>query len=237
MGKPNPMKGIPRKDWPSYQEAKKAQQQAEFDAAAAAVIGRPPADAFANWDDQVGNSPIPPGGATINIEKQKLNSDSEQPTALPPDLFSGTFRKLAVYGLNGSTTDPLPGFVLYWFNDDGGTGIRPRQAQMSGWEFVKKDEVALTEGIVDGNVSLGSNVTYIVNPRATPPTRAYLMKKPLWLHEQHMADRERNTNQKIEQALALGKVTSASPQDRQYSKRDDPTSNLAPINISSHIVR
>ena len=243
--KSSPYKGVPRSEWARVKEEQRLlKNQRSQEAAIAGITAHappPPADAFA--PPPVEGLPSDAELAAANAQQQReappaprLNSDSINPEAIPPDLFSGTMKTLEVYGLNGSTTDPIPGYRLYWFNDHGGSGVRINQARTSGWEFVKNDEIALTENLVGGNIDPGSNVCKIVNPHAVPPMKAYLMKKPLWLNDAHMAQREQQ-HRKIEEALALGRVPDAKPSDRQYSRRDDPTSSLPKIDISSHLYR
>src|SRR5437660_56501 len=73
----------------------------------------------------------------------------------PRNLFSGTVKKLEVFATDGTSNDPVPGYRTYWFSDkDGGT--RLKLAQRSGWEFVKEDEVMVSDaGLFNVNNDLG----------------------------------------------------------------------------------
>jgi hypothetical protein len=150
---------------------------------------------------------------------------------IPPNLFSGETKELEVFGKNGSATDPLPGFRLYWFNDTQGSGVRISQAKRSGYEFVTNDEVLLNDSKVSGSDDLGTNVRKIVGQAGDKPLYAYLMKKPLWLHEKHQAEHEK-VHQRQEQALRQGRV-SDKRDDRQYAPGQVPGSNLPPIELDT----
>src|SRR5262245_35730249 len=78
---------------------------------------------------------------------------SPSPEAPPPNMFSGTTKKLEVFGKPGTEKhDPIPGFQLYWFDDIEG-GLVIQQAKASGWVFVEKHEIALN----DANTGPGNN--------------------------------------------------------------------------------
>ena len=218
----NPFRGIPKSEWNRV--------KAEI-AAAKEHAAMPQANEFATV--------IPPDiAAALEAEPpapKPVNSEPPAGTPIPRNLFSGDLKALDVYGLNGSSTDPIPGYRLYWFNDVAGTGVRLNQAKLSGWEFVSKDEVALNENLVPGNNDLGSNVCKVVNPNVTPPTRAWLMKKPRWLDEAHSAEREK-IHERIESALKRGTL-SRKPENRQYVAGEQSGSTLPPIDISSNVYR
>lgn len=213
---PHPLKGIPRSEWPRVMaERAAAKEHAQMQ----------PADAFASTSS-IELPPEPPPQPA-----PRVNSD-EAPTEIFRDMFSGTLKTLDVMGKNGSTTDPIPGYVLYWFTDEGGTGTIINQAKMSGYDFVHRDEILLTENIV-GNNDLGSHVRKVVNARTNPPEYGYLMKKPEKLHMQHLADREK-LHTRIEGALRAGTLGRQAGSG-QYTKEDDPTSTMAKIEISSKL--
>jgi len=218
------MKGIPRAEWPRVKAERAAQR--EHDAMQKAQSAAPAPDAFT----ATSTFDLPPETAA------QVSSDTAAPEfaeGIPRDLFSGSLKQLDVMGKNGSFTDPIPGYELYWFTDQNGTGIRINQAKRSGWEMVTNAEVALTEGIT-GNNDLGSHVRKVVNARTTPPEYGYLMKKPKELHQLHLREREK-LHQRIESALKAGTLTRR-PGDGQYTAAEDPTSSLARIDISSKFV-
>ena len=220
--KPNPYKGHPKAEWPAIKASLAAEKQYTE-----APMPDPVPNSFAAESpvELPPQAPAPP----------RINSEPEAPTHIPRNLFNGTMKTLDVLGKNGSTDDPIPGFRLYWFNDPGNTGVRPSQAKMSGWEFVDRDEVLLTENLV-GNNDLGSKVSKIVEPNLVPPTRAYLMKKPKWLDEAHQAERE-ELHQKQEGALRSGTL-GRKPENRQYSPQEmRGQTSLPPIEISSNVFR
>ena len=219
MGKPNPYKGIPRSEWPKI----KAAQLARADAPEA--VGQVVANAFA----EAPAIDLPPEPAAAPASPPRVNSEPEA-TAIPRNLFSGFLKQLDVIGRNGSEKDPIPGYRLYWFND---IGPRIAQAKQSGWELVNRDEVILNENLVPGNNDLGTAVSKVVNPNLNPPTRAFLMKKPNWLDQQHQAEREQ-VHQRTESALKAGTL-GARPENRQYTAQAG--SSLPKIETTSNFVK
>ena len=155
------------------------------------------------------------------------------PVAPPRNLFSGQIKSLEVFGAGGDTRDPIPGFRLYWFTDNSGTGDRLNQAKASGWEFVKKNEIAMQENLVEGNNDLGSIVRKVVNANQTPPEYGYLMKKPNWLDELHQKEMQ-TVNDRQESAIKKGSFNSR-PEDGRYVAGDMPGSTLPKIEISSNL--
>lgn len=211
IGRASPYKGHPKSEWPAITAQLRAEKE------------------HANAFGPVLGVELPPEPKSVRI-----NSEPEVPDSIPRNLFSGSVKALDVMGANGSFEDPIPGYRLYWFNDIGGTGVRIGQAKLSGWEMVDKAEILLTENVV-GNNDLGSHVSKVVNPNLTPPTKAYLMKKPKWLDQRHQDERE-VMHQRIDRALRSGKLGSK-PENRQYTKADDPSSSLPDIDISSNLYK
>lgn len=153
------------------------------------------------------------------------------PQAAPRNLFSGDVKKLEVFGRNGSNTDPIPGYRLYWFLDRDNSGTRLHQAKMSGWEFVQRDEVSINDvSAIQGNTDLGSQVRVFGGSFNQQPIYHYLMKKPQWLDQQHQAEREAY-HDKIEGLLRKGKYN-AKAEDKQYTAEEMPGSALPPISIT-----
>ncbi len=192
MSKPNPMKGIPRDQWPGA--------KAKTEEVMTQTAPTPP---------KVGNEPI------------------------ARNLFSGDIRKLEVYGKNGSISDPIPGYRLYWFLDRDNSGVRLNQAKASGYEFVMNEEVALNDNSVAGNSDLGSQVRVHGGSFNNQPVYHYLMKKPLWLHEQHQADMQRVPD-RIEYELKRGTFGQKAG-DGRYTANEK--SALPAIDISSTLAR
>jgi len=222
---PSPYKGHPKSEWPTIKAEQEALRQQR---AAESVLNgtAPPANAFA-----------PPEVAAVAQEQERsaprINSDSAGPVAMPRNLFSGQIKALDVFGINGSTIDPMPGYRLYWFTDNGNTGSRLHQALASGWDFVNKNEIAMQDNLVEGNNDLGTKVRKVVNPNQTPPTYGYLMKKPAWMDEAHQAEMQKvNDNQ--ERAIRKGSFN-ARPEDGRYVAGDLPGSTLPKIEISSNL--
>ena len=161
---------------------------------------------------------------------------------IPPNLFSGDQKHLEVMGLNGSMTDPIPGYKLYWF--DAKNGVRIAMAQRSGYTFVEKHEVLLNDGL-EGSDDLGTHVRKIGNifggdTEDGKPQYMYLMKKPLWLVDKHNIQMEA-VNNKYEQMLKSGQISRNNAQDRQFAGGSDVArsehSKLPSIDIQSKLYR
>ena len=222
MAKFNPYKGIPRSEW--------ASKKAELDAAKQAIESKPMPTPEATPNVF---APVSPVATEVSAPPPlRINSEPEVTTHIPRNLFDGHLKTLDVMGKNGSSEDPIPGYRLYWFND---VGVRLKQAEQSGWAFVTNDEVLLSENLV-GNNDLGSKISKVVNPNVTPPQYAYLMKKPQWLNDTHMAERER-IHQRQDEALRAGTL-GRKPEDRQYAPQEmRGQTSLPPIDISSNVFR
>jgi len=162
----------------------------------------------------------------------RVSSEEDLPDEFVHSLFDGRMQKLTVMGRNGSITDPIPGYDLYWFNDPGNTGITIAMAHRSGWSHVTHDEVIMADTVIGGN-DLGSNVSYIMNPNLVPPTRGWLMKIPRELHQRQKLEFEKH-HQRIEQAMTAGTLN-AKPGDRRYTAQ--PGSALPPIEINTKLYR
>ncbi len=166
---------------------------------------------------------------------------ADTPKAPPRNLFSGTMRKLDVYGKPGSDpNDPIPGYVLYWF-DDIQDGMFLQQALVSGYEYVQKEEVAIGGNIISGaNTDIGSNVSQWVGmgPNGAP-VRSYLMKKDKDLHELHMTgpdSLEQRVHRVQDQQLASG-TFNVNPNDRPYTAVNPypgTRSSLPPIQMGRY---
>lgn len=211
--RPNPYKGVPRSQWGMVKEQERLRKMGPPN-----TLSAPEIPTF------TGSNPEPAPAPKIN---------SQAPVEAPPrNLFSGQFRQMEVFGANGSNTDPIPGWRLYWMND---IGDRINRARQSGWEFVMKDEIALQENLVPGNNDLGTQVRKVVNPNLIPPTVAYLMKKPADLDALHQAEIQ-EVNNRNEAALRQGRVN-AQAGDGRYVAGDVQNSLLPKIEISRNLNR
>ena len=236
----NPMKGIPKKDW--------ARVKAERAAAAASAQPAPQPAVAVTDPTFVRESLAPPVERPLSFPNNKVNTPETAMPAefseenIPPNLFSGDQKHLEVMGLNGSYTDPIPGFKLYWF--DAKNGVRIAMAQRSGYTFVEKHEVLLNDGL-EGSDDLGTHVRKIGNVFGGEtddgkPQYMYLMKKPLWLVDKHNVQME-SVNQKYEDMLRRGLVSKNPQQDRQFAAGSEialkTRSNLPGISIESKLYR
>jgi hypothetical protein len=146
---------------------------------------------------------------------------------IPPNLFSGDQKQLEVLGLDGTPQDPIPGFKLYWFND---VDIRISKAQRSGYVFVERDEVLLSEGLVSGDDVAGNHVRKLVESKGEKPVYAYLMKKPMWIVEAHDLEYSK-VNDRVEDMVRRGQLSKNPQEVRQYVNDGRAPSNL-PQNLT-----
>lgn len=115
--------------------------------------------------------------------------------------FAAFNKKLEIWAEN--PLDPLPGFVLYWANDD---GDRIMRMQTQGYALVKREEIALNASVVPLNKDLGDYIAvYAGNKEGGHPLRTYLMKCPKDIYDKRKAWEQRH-NDKIEQAIREGAV-------------------------------
>jgi hypothetical protein len=207
----NPMKGIPRADWPKVMAERAAKATTELADAMNAATTEPPKSATPS---------ALPSGST------KPPKESEPP---PRNLMTGDIKHLEVWGKNGSNTDPIPGYRLHWFLDRDGTGSRMFLAKRSGYDFVMQDEVMLND--LSENLDEGSQVKVYggVSPAGTPIFH-WLMKKPNWLNEQHQKDMQKVPD-RIEQELRRGTL-GKTPDDGRYTRETELRSNIPEIKIS-----
>jgi hypothetical protein len=138
-------------------------------------------------------------------------------------------------GRNGSYTDPIPGFWLYWFIDrDAGT--RLSLARRSGYQFVSHDEVLLNDNIVTGNDDLGGHVRKFSKEVIDgKPVYQYLMKKPLWFKQKH-DDQFELIHIRQEEEITRGRA-STNPKDAQYRPGEMPGSVLPKIEREAKLYR
>lgn len=178
------------------------------------------------------------------VAKGQSEAPEPSPAAPPRNLFSGTTKKLEVFGKPGtSPLDPLPGFQLFWF-DDIKDGLIISQAKASGWVFVEKDELAIN----DDNTSPGNNAldNHVRRWVGLGPNNvaisSYLMKKPNWLYDLHMygpESTEVRVHQQIDAQLLSGSFN-ANPNDRRYTSTNPypgTRSGLPPIQMGRNYVK
>lgn len=92
--------------------------------------------------------------------------------------FGGFQKKLDVL-------NQIPGYVLFWINDD---GARVPTVLQHGYQFVEGHEVGMAEGVLTNNRDLGGRVSRPVGRKADGSTMfAYLMKLPIEFWEQDRA--------------------------------------------------
>ena len=155
---------------------------------------------------------------------------------LPPNLFSGQMLKMGVYGKPGTDpNDPIPGFELCWIDDvNDGTVIGGCLA--SGWEFVKKDEIA---SLNDAPVSPGNNALddhvrrWVTTAPGGGAVYSHLMKKPKWIADAHREEVEQKVHMVLENQLRSGTFKD-SPDQKRYTANTVPaghrsTGHVAPI--------
>jgi hypothetical protein len=123
--------------------------------------------------------------------------DSQRPAAARErnKNFGGPRLKMAVFG-------SIPGFHLYWENDDQGA---IEQLLHEGFEFVTPDEVQMTSHVItDGDIA--NRVSrYVGRKEDGTPMRAFLLK----CDDETWTDREANRYEQADQwdaAIRAGRV-------------------------------
>jgi hypothetical protein len=131
----------------------------------------------------------------------------------------------------------IPGYVLYWFNDDEG---RVERALRSSYQFVESDEVALHDfslagdSTKSGNQDLGTRVSMLVGlTRDGRPMRAYLMKirEEIWKIDQKLGQER---NDKVAAALKSGRIganAEGAPTDADFSNSYVGKSEVSRSNV------
>lgn len=108
--------------------------------------------------------------------------------------FGGFSKKMEVYG-------ELPGYVLYWINDD---GPRIPQLLQYGFEFVtRNDGVIVASGGIDQNNDPGDKIRFAVGQNGPVPMYGYLMKLPVEFAQQDQ-DAKNERNEAIMNAIRGG---------------------------------
>lgn len=116
---------------------------------------------------------------TDTTEKSTSNPTADTTRPIVEELlagmpFDGSMKRLEVHG-------DIPGHRLQWVND---RGSRVPTLIRYGWNFVKKDEIALNDRVIDGNQAVDDRVKRVVGQGSggEGATYAYLMKCPeeLW---------------------------------------------------------
>lgn len=225
---PHPYKGIPRHLWPKGALKTSSGEPAK-------------SDAPINTARETSNVSL-----DVPVAQPSTTGRPDRPKAPPSNLFSGKIQKLVLIGkddgrpLKEQMDDPVPGYKTHWIVDYSNSGARLEQARATGWEYIACDEVALNEGLAQGNTDLGSHVRQIAGVENGVPFYMYAMKKPRWIEEAHKSEYERSMIEPIKDALKKGKISS-NPGDRQFAAGDDVAratrSSLPPIEIGTKTYR
>jgi hypothetical protein len=224
--------------------ARVAAREAELDAKAeAGTFHVEHAEPIINLRDMMVHPDPVPAGVKVDPAAKITSYTMDNPppnVKIPPNLFSGAQLRLAVYGKDGDSNDPIPGYRTYWFNDIE-SGHRLNMAVRSGWEYVQKEEVNLNDHEAGpANTDLGNHVRrWVENGPAGLPIYAYLMKKPNWLHDLHETgpdSREQRIHQKVENELRQGTLNQQRG-DGRYTQASNPRSSLPKISIDHEIHR
>jgi hypothetical protein len=223
-GYPNRYKGIPRDQWPERRIERGEAPLAvgsHAETVGAVPVAEVPRETLQGigWQGDKTQDPgveaVAPAPELSSIPRRAEPPPPaprpRDPVAPPPNLFAAGVQSLAVYALDGSTKDPLPGFRLHWFREE---GPRLQQARLTGWAHVRADEVLVGEGI---NNDVGSNIR--ANASKSGPGYLYLMKKPLSIEEAHQKEYRETQILPIKERLKSGQI-SGDPSDMQYVKKD-----------------
>lgn len=190
--------------------------------AAAATQGFPSAEAMPDSADQ----------RTVFVDEELKEVPAEQAypntsldvtKKIPRNMLDGFTTKMEVVFRDAET------FFLnwhpHWFNED---GPRLSQAQSSGYVFVDRDEVVGTlNEATDSNNDPGSRVRkYVGSNVRGQPMYAYLMKKPMYIHEAHQAEYAARV-MLIAEALGNGDAN-RQPGDGRYTPQTSPSKTALP---------
>ena len=135
MKKPHPFKGVPRSEWPRVKaeiaDRKAARAPSEQPGHESQFGSSSEVEAAkAAYDPNIVRETLqPPRGSAFGFPNNKMAAESAPAPqdvsldSIPPNLFSGDQKHLEVMGLDYSTTDPIPGFKLYWFDAKNGVVV------------------------------------------------------------------------------------------------------------------
>jgi len=132
-----------------------------------------------------------------------------RPETYPPNLFSGTQRRLHFEGGD-------PNFEYHYFNDE---GPNVPNALRVGYIFVEKGEVQILESAAPLNMDVGNRICQQVGVTASGnPLYAYLMKIPLWLfkHNQTGPGSREEYHKQLESQIRSG-TFAEKPGEMRYS--------------------
>lgn len=136
----------------------------------------------------------------------------EAPRARETEVSGGPRLKLGVRG-------SIPGFTLFWENDDEGA---VEQLLYEGFSFVEPEEVRMQSHIVS-DADLSKRVSRYVGKKADgSPLRAYLLKCPDEVWKEREADRYRQAD---ERDAAIRSGTIAGSEGRYRPKGYDLSVN------------
>lgn len=99
--------------------------------------------------------------------------------------------------------DPIPGYVLRWFND---TEDRVQRALDAGYEFCTPEDAGrIGEGeLHEDNTDLNTKVSKIVSRGTENPIRAVLMKIKQEWYDEDQRDKEKR-NRMVDDAIRAGR--------------------------------
>jgi hypothetical protein len=125
-------------------------------------------------------SPVDEAEAGLRFQAAlSARRESQRPTATRERAknFGGPRLKMAVIG-------EIPGFHLYWENDDGEGAIE--QLLYEGFDFVEPSEVQMVSHIVSDTDTANRVSRFVGSKKDNTPMRAYLLKcsDELWAERQ-----------------------------------------------------
>lgn len=149
--------------------------------------------------DMISNIGTPSAARPTREERREASarkdSDRQQAERVRPAGFGGPRLKLSVFG-------EIPGYHLYWENDEDGA---VEQLLHEGFEFVEPSEVSMQSHIV-ADKDLANRISRFVGKKADgSPLRAYLMKIPEDLWQEREAYRYAQADER-DQAIRAGAI-------------------------------
>jgi hypothetical protein len=159
----------------------------------------------------------------VAAEQAYPNTSLDERKPIPRNMLDGFTTKMEI-----AFRDPESFFLNWhphWFNED---GPRLSMAQSSGFIFVDRDEIVgdLYEAS-DSNNDPGLRVRkYVGSNVRGHPMYAYLMKKPMHIHQAHQAEYAARV-QLIADALGAGDANRQSG-DGRYTAESAPTQSALP---------
>lgn len=166
---------------------------------------------------------VPPARTTYEDEPTELketateqaipgNTSLDEKKPIPRNMLDGFSTKMEVNFVDSEAF--LRQWHPHWFNDE---GPRIHQAQASGYEFVKRDEITGNwNEATDSNNDPGENVRrYVGADTRGRAMHAYLMKKPMYIHDAHRAEYDARVD-RIADTISAGDAN-RQPNDGRYT--------------------